>query len=224
MRRLLKTELEMKEVLMDERKRFYISCGLLLLLLLASVGYMKAKRGKPEIPPTEVAELRGGGVDLMRERNQGAPDSAVAESEKRISSKFSVTSPEVVQNTFDDNEVHIVELKGQYEESREAGKLFIVSGKIINRSWQTIEHIKVECSLHDRKGNEMDRIAVRPGKIIEYEEINDLSLIQSQNALSLWLPEEIEKFKINHADIIPFMLIFRKPHKDVFDFRVRCTR
>ena len=208
---------------MDERKRFYISCGLLVLVLLVSIGYLRSNRTKSATPSTEGEPLRGGEVILSGDRNQRVSAVAVAESGKRTTSKFSPTPVEEVQNTLDNHEVSITELNGEYAESREAGKLFIVSGKILNRSSQPIEHIKVECSLYDQKRNEIDALALRPGKMIEYEQINNLSFTQLQNALSIWLPEEIERFKIDPGGKIPFMIVFRKPPKDVFDFRVRCT-
>ena len=209
---------------MNERKRFYISCGLLVILLLASIGYLKSKRERSASLPTHLENLGGSGSPEFTELHHEASNSAVLHPSKEPTPLVSPNSRQLAEPVFSGDEMSVIDTSTEYVNLPTAGNLFIVTGIVVNKSSQTIDYMRVECMLYDVKGGILDKISLMPGKTIEEQEMKGSTLTQLQNALSLWDAKEIEAFKIMSGASLPFMFIFRKPPRNVANFGLRCIR
>jgi predicted Zn finger-like uncharacterized protein len=112
------------------------------------------------------------------------------------------------------------ELKGTFVDSKKAGKLFVVSGTVINDYPDKRNFIRIKSNILDSKGMVIQSKIVYAGNPVSTTELQTLSVEEINNMLVNKLGKNNINVNINPTSSIPFMIVFDNLPEDVSEFTV----
>ncbi len=116
--------------------------------------------------------------------------------------------------------IALLNVKGDFEDSKEAGPLFIIKGHVRNDYSKDRSFIRVKGFLHDKSGKMVKTKSVYCGNILTKTELEDLPVTEINKKLLLQSGMNQSNVKISPAKMVPFMVVFESLPGELGEFSV----
>lgn len=121
--------------------------------------------------------------------------------------------PSAPQKTMD-----LVGMKGYYINNTSLGQLFVIEGKVISNLNTSKEVTGIHGILFDKKGKQVKDAWVAPGRIIEQDELKNISTTELEKRF------KDRKGMIPPKGTVPFMIVFQGVAGELAEFSVEIGR
>ncbi len=116
--------------------------------------------------------------------------------------------------------IALLNVKGDFEDNKEAGPIFIIQGHVRNDYSKDRSFVLVKGFLHDKSGKMVKTKSVYCGNILTKTELEDLPVAEINKKLLLQSGINQSNVKISPAKMVPFMVVFENLPGDLGEFSV----
>lgn len=116
--------------------------------------------------------------------------------------------------------IALLNVKGDFEDNKEAGPIFIIRGHVRNDYSKDRSFVLVKGFLHDKSGKMVKTKSVYCGNILTKTELEDLPVAEINKKLLLQSGINQSNVKISPAKMVPFMVVFENLPGDLGEFSV----
>jgi len=116
-----------------------------------------------------------------------------------------------------DHKLFLIYLRG-YEQKLEGGKVYIIQGKVANRSKVTKKYVKLKGVLFDKEGKIVATSIGYCGRTTANKEIKESTFASLKSSFNFISPAQAPQ--VSSQQSLPFTIIFFSPPSDATEFRV----
>jgi hypothetical protein len=114
--------------------------------------------------------------------------------------------------------VHLDELRGTYQQIKGDQLVFIVAGRAINTSMETLRGVQIESALYGASGDPLQSKSIYCGNAMSLKIVKDLS---SKEISLLQRLEPPQRFEIRPGQSASFTVVFMDPPEEFREFSTR---